>query len=1272
MKGKLEKIKERFERISNNNAVSSALSLTLVLFVFFSATGGVLLWGPAYIDNEKDRQIVSSTVLQYNAIIDALEELMDNGNGSSIISEIPNNGGPIEIDSDGDRVILVYSYDQDYDFNANGLDDLIENRFSIEMTNGQSVDNATLYYLDDSCFLAGTSVSMADGSLKNIEDIVSGDLVRSYDIESGGFVVAKVRSLLQFDSNKMSSDYYLVINGFLGVTPNHKFMVDGDWIEADDLRVGDFVFDSFGKDISINSIKKVYSKEITYDLLLESKNSYFADGYLVRSDANIVVISDNLMKMNSAAKKINPVAGNQQEPPQIFPGRTFYSSNDFYIYEDGGYLNGFDNFIGCTTNFLTICPIQTLWRCRILIDFPITTQSGIPDNSIIQDAKMKLYYYFYEGAGEPPDNPPYNEDLVMHEVSHYWDELGCNYYFYTLGVCEWYEDDFEIDPREPYGGDVRDINDPIEENQVGRIAKTYVNGLPPQTIVLEDNGVNGNTLKGSIQDFVNGVRENYGFLLSGLEDNAMPWYFDFYSSRASVEEYKKPHLVVHYISPPEIQVDNLENQYASDVTETSATLHGYVEDAGLDYCAAATSPAVSSFAYRGVSDDWYQYTPGILTYNDGPFSVPIEGLEAGKLYEFKPAVANDCDNDIGWSWYFFTAPRGPTNLEAEQRGDRLLLTWDKANCYTMDEYIYTKILAKKSSQGWPSGPKDPTAITLYNGTDSSYLTRNGQLQPETEYNIVAYTWAIGLQHPWFFGRWSNQFDLLTAETGIHDFPPTAVIKWDDSDGDGDGTELWFDGSDSSDSEGGITNYSWSFKEKLGGFDIYEHFGSNVSYDSGKTTPYYVTLRVRDESGQHGFSTEMVQAYTSGDSPPIADFNFEDADGASGTLINFDASPSSDDNGIVNYSWDFENDGSWDAYGLQVSYDYGNEDPYWVKLQVKDTIAQTGELTKQICLGHPTTPSEIDFVYAYDPIKYYSGIEYEFSCVSSNSQGDDVWYKIDWGDGTDHQVFGPYTANISIFDTGVIPPKHTWTTSGVYEIRVKAYLNYDTLGDNGPSSDWSNPIAKRVYYKYVVPPDKTGSEEDLQEYQGPVGNEYFFESNSDLSGAVCVYLFNDDYPSGDDPSRGKIPFGTIWLYDLGRITHKSSNSENSKIILENGGVISSLNSGKYVNGMSSIYETDNILGLSFSIFRAGDYPAGSGAGTYRIDFENLNTFTREQQDYSVYNIKMKYSGDYGAYWNDYLNRYYNFDSTSGEDFLVYDNYEGKQLIFNSALIRANLV
>ncbi|MEA2054896.1 MAG: Hint domain-containing protein [Candidatus Thermoplasmatota archaeon] len=76
----------------------------------------------------------------------------------------------------------------------------------------------------DPCFLAGTRITMADGSNKNIKQVEVGDMVKSFD--NGSIVIGEVTEVYSHNPGEMP-EYYMVINDKLRVTPNHIIYVNG-------------------------------------------------------------------------------------------------------------------------------------------------------------------------------------------------------------------------------------------------------------------------------------------------------------------------------------------------------------------------------------------------------------------------------------------------------------------------------------------------------------------------------------------------------------------------------------------------------------------------------------------------------------------------------------------------------------------------------------------------------------------------------------------------------------------------------------------------------------------------------------------------------------------------------------------------------------------------------------------------------------------------------------------------------------------------------------
>jgi alpha-tubulin suppressor-like RCC1 family protein len=139
-----------------------------------------------------------------------------------------------------------------------------------------------------SCFVAGTPITLADGSTKPIEQLVIGDRVLAYDEETQQVVPSSVTQTFIHED----SDNILLINGTLRATANHPFYANGRWVRADELRVGDALvrLETTGSSPSVSndsvtvfSLLSLPQRQTTYNIEVDTQHNYFADGILVHN-----------------------------------------------------------------------------------------------------------------------------------------------------------------------------------------------------------------------------------------------------------------------------------------------------------------------------------------------------------------------------------------------------------------------------------------------------------------------------------------------------------------------------------------------------------------------------------------------------------------------------------------------------------------------------------------------------------------------------------------------------------------------------------------------------------------------------------------------------------------------------------------------------------------------------------------------------------------------------------------------------------------------------
>ena len=89
-----------------------------------------------------------------------------------------------------------------------------------------------------------------------------------------------------------------------------------------------------------------------------------------------------------------------------------------------------------------------------------------------------------------------------------------------------------------------------------------------------------------------------------------------------------------------------------------------------------------------------------------------------------------------------------------------------------------------------------------------------------------------------------------------------------------------------------------------------------------------------------------------------------------------------------------------------------------------------------------------------PVKGEVGILTQYNFTATDPEADEIYYFIDWGDGTNSSI-GPYASG------DIIPQSYTWSKKGTYTIKAKAKDIY------GNESDWGE-LTVTMPYSYYLP------------------------------------------------------------------------------------------------------------------------------------------------------------------------------------------------------------
>jgi len=135
------------------------------------------------------------------------------------------------------------------------------------------------------CLVAGTSITMADGSTRPIEAVRVGDRVQSVDHATGRLVTATVTATRQHGPEG-SADGIVVVNGKLRATRNHPIRVGGVVLRMEQLKVGDELTrlgtvtagaSALAQPSTVETIAIEPGGVRTYDIRVDGPGNYFAD-----------------------------------------------------------------------------------------------------------------------------------------------------------------------------------------------------------------------------------------------------------------------------------------------------------------------------------------------------------------------------------------------------------------------------------------------------------------------------------------------------------------------------------------------------------------------------------------------------------------------------------------------------------------------------------------------------------------------------------------------------------------------------------------------------------------------------------------------------------------------------------------------------------------------------------------------------------------------------------------------------------------------------------
>ncbi len=317
-----------------------------------------------------------------------------------------------------------------------------------------------------------------------------------------------------------------------------------------------------------------------------------------------------------------------------------------------------------------------------------------------------------------------------------------------------------------------------------------------------------------------------------------------------------------------------------------------------------------------------------------------------------------------------------------------------------------------------------------------------------------------------------------------------------------------------------------------------------------------------------------------------------------------------------------------------------------------------DFSRRIYYTEEPIPSVLEITNTDGATNFFSGVEYTFRFTFSYEYPyDALSYLIYWGGG--YYTDGTATSGEVVFKS------HIWPEAGSYKIRVTVKDVIGTVNDE----EKNYPPG---YYDYLAiePFETLPSDIDIKDLNLGVDDGYI-NSNYNLENNLFINLFdfdNDVYAWQDVSLAGKVPFGRIWVFDIGALTVTAPfGSDTVKTIYQNGAIISVSKDGTQFIQEPSIFEKkivdliskpDDKYALALRLNQInGDVSVGGNFVTAQLSYSLVSSYSREP--YIVddfYNLKIQIFGENKEIWYNYLIENYGFsykDDDPNTDILIYD-------------------
>jgi hypothetical protein len=288
-----------------------------------------------------------------------------------------------------------------------------------EPTNAQDEDDTYAYSqvgTGGTCLSSDTLISTENGE-KPIEDIQIGDMVYSYNLDTKEIELSEVGNVVNTSITNAQSKYYNIYYGdtYVKATYNHKFFVDGEYILAQDLKVGDYLLDFNSQEkIITDIIVEENTTDTVWDLAVNGNHNFFANGVLVHN-AGVYDDKVRIIKGGTVGSTDRAVANAWRSTPTttVYGGPsdlwgetwTYADINSaafgvaISTYGSGYTSNSSSEYLKTTDFGLSVSSTATIQGIEVRISKKLRSGSSV--YSDIDYIKVRVYYKDGGGSASP-------------------------------------------------------------------------------------------------------------------------------------------------------------------------------------------------------------------------------------------------------------------------------------------------------------------------------------------------------------------------------------------------------------------------------------------------------------------------------------------------------------------------------------------------------------------------------------------------------------------------------------------------------------------------------------------------------------------------------------------------------------------------------------------------------------------------------------------------------------------------------------------------------